>query len=64
MVRNSILKKIVPFDGKIFYRNPSGLKKSFFVFFSFLVDFSGKLVWGCWRNSVLGIINFYTISVA
>ena len=36
MVRNRILKKIVPFDGKIFYRNPSGLKKSFFgVFFLF-----------------------------
>jgi hypothetical protein len=45
-VKNRILKKIVPFDGKIFYRNPSGLKKSFFVFFWV------KLVWSCWRNSV------------
>jgi hypothetical protein len=43
MVRNSILKKIVPFDGKIFYRNPSGLKKSFFVFFFFFGGFFGKI---------------------
>ena len=40
MVKNRILMRVVPFDGKIVYRNPSGLKKSFFVFFSCLVDFS------------------------
>ncbi len=34
MVKNRILMRIMLFDGKIFYSNPSGLKKPSFVFFS------------------------------
>jgi hypothetical protein len=57
MVRNRILMNSGLFDGKIVYRNPSGLKKSFFVFF-------GKIGLELLEKFRLGIINFYTNSAA
>ncbi len=32
------------FDGKIFYRNPSGLRKLFFVFFLYFLVFDAELL--------------------
>ncbi len=42
--KNGNLKKLAFFYGKIFYRNPGGLKKIFFEFFVFFWIFFAELL--------------------
>jgi hypothetical protein len=59
--KNGNLKKLAFFYGKIFYRNPGGLKKLFFVFFWIFWIFDAELLGAGQRNFGLPIIIFYTL---